>query len=94
MKFLRVVICFVLLTGCDFNAEVVDPREVISESEETIGSFRMGNGEIREEMLAELEKRDIQHWLNDDNTISYLLADGEIIDTIGNEIILAYIRRN
>ena len=59
-----------------------------------MGSFRMGNNEIREEMIAEFVKQGIQHWVNDDKIISYLLSDGEKIDLIGNEIILSYISRN
>lgn len=94
MKCLQITILLVLLTSCDANREAVNPEAQVRESVELTGSFNMRNGEIREEFLAELVKQDIQHWINEDGSIRYLRADGEIIDEIGNEIRMAYIRRN
>jgi|FLOH01.1.fsa_nt_gi hypothetical protein len=76
------------------NSAVIDSAARLGESAVKMGSFRMGNNEIREEMIAEFVKQGIQHWVNDDKIISYLLSDGEKIDLIGNEIILSYISRN
>ena len=95
MKFLQLLILLVLLAGCDSNPEEAVHSEVeVEQNVEQTGSFNMRNGEIREEFLAELVKQDIQHWINEDGSIRYLLIDGKIIDEIGNEIRMAYIRRN
>ena len=94
MKFLQLLILFVLSVGCDANQEAAISETAIDESAGHIGKFKIGNTEIREEILAELVKANIQHWANDDGSISYFLSDGEIIDRIGNDVILSYISRN
>lgn len=58
------------------------------------GSFRMGNAEIRAEMIEFLDAAEIEHSIGEDGSIIYNLADGEAIDRIGNDVILTYIRRN
>lgn len=98
MKFLLVFFLLVFSTGCDSRREAVNSegvnRKVIAESAVYTDSFRIANVEIREEIIAKLIENNIQHWVTDDGSISYLLSDGKIIDRIGNEVILAYIRRN
>ena len=94
MKLFLPILLLILATSCDSGGEA--PTVLASEIEdpEEKASFRMGNGEIREEMLAEFVKQNVQHWINDDNSIGYFLGDGKIIDKIGNDARLAYIRRN
>jgi len=94
MKFLQLLILFILSVGCDANQEAAISETAIDESAGRIGKFKIGNTEIREEILAELVNANIQHWANDDGSISYFLSDGEIIDRIGNDVILSYISRN
>lgn len=102
MKFLLVFFLLIFSTGCDSRYEIVNSegvseginRKVIAESAVYTDSFRIANVEIREEIIAKLTENNIQHWVTDDGSISYLLSDGKIIDRIGNEVILAYIRRN
>jgi len=85
---------FVLSIGCDANHKSAISETAIDESAGHMGKFKIRNTEIREEILAELVKANIQHWAKDDGSISYFLSDGEIIDTIGNDVILSYISRN
>ena len=94
MRFLLIIVLLVLTASCDSGGE--EPTVVASEIEdpEQKASFRMGNGEVREEMLAEFVKQNVQHWINDDNSIGYFLGHGKIIAKIGNDVRLAYIRRN
>ena len=94
MKFLQLLILVVLSVGCDANHKSAISETTIDESAGHIGKFKIHNTEIREEILAELVKANIQHWANDDGSISYLLSDGEKIDSIGNDVILSYISRN
>ena len=94
MKFLQLLILFVLSVGCDANHKEAISETTINESVGHIGEFKIRNTEIREEILAELVKANIRHWANDDGSISYFLSDGEIIDRIGNDVILSYISRN
>jgi len=85
------------MTNCDFNSDAdntADVAELMQEDAAAMGRFRIGNREIREEIIAELLQKNIQHQVNPDNSISYLLSDGEQIDKIGNDAILGYIRRN
>ena len=93
MKFLQLLILVVLSVGCDANHKSAISETTIDESVGHIGKFKIRNTEIREEILAELVKANIQHWTND-GSISYFLSDGEIIDSIGNDVILSYISRN
>ncbi|GJM13463.1 MAG: hypothetical protein DHS20C12_18660 [Pseudohongiella sp.] len=58
------------------------------------GSFRMGNGEIRDEFIQMMTDADIEFWLGDNGIINYNLSDADAIDRIGNEVISEYITRN
>ncbi len=89
-----------LLMQCD--AEVTDKAEsevdvapAIAESTDPlVASFRVRNREIRDDIIAELGKRGIPHKLNDDGSIGYRLADGEIIDTVYYFAVGLYAARN
>ena len=61
---------------------------------EGTASFRIGNSEIRGDMIRMLDAAGIEYSLDDDDAIVYNLSDGEIIDRIGNEAISEYITRN
>ena len=54
-------------------------------------SFRVRNGEIRDDMIRMLEEADVEYHLGDDGAIIYNVSDGE---KIGNEAISEYITRN
>ena len=94
MKFLQIIIILVFATGCDFNREEVNSGEVLLESDVYIDSFKVRNLEIMEDILSQLVKNNIQHWVNDDGSISFLSSDTEIVDRIGNEAIGTYYARN
>ena len=100
MKILLAITMLVFATGCDFDPEVAVSAEIQSESESERenevqrGSFRVRNAEIRQEIIAALVKQNIQHWVNDDGSIGYLLSDGVLIDKIGYDAIGRYAARN
>ena len=54
----------------------------------------MNHVEIRRDILAQLQKREIQYWINEDNSIGFSPADAEIIDSIYYEVVGAYAARN
>ncbi len=83
------------LLACSPASE--DAAVVVSEeSSEGDGtaSFRVGNDEIRDDMIRMLDAAGIEYRLGDDGAIVYNLSDGEQIDRIGNEAISEYITRN
>ncbi len=102
MKLLALIILFVFSIGCDANrdASLSDSSSVgvaavaSTETASETDSFRIRNKEIRDEMIELFEKSNIQHTLNDDNSITYFLVDGDQIDDIYTEVRLAYIRAN
>ena len=59
-----------------------------------IESFNVRNSEIRQDIINELLSREIEHWVNEDNSISFYLRDAEQIDEIGYAAIGAYAARN
>jgi hypothetical protein len=99
---LQLIVLFTFLTACDFNREAINSSgtqgdmraEASEERASDIDSFRIGNKEIRDEVIALFQENSIQHTVNDDNSISYHLDDGDQIDRIYTEVRLAYIRRN
>ena len=85
MKYLAMILLLMFSTGCDSGGEAVNSAAIeqlpnavpVEDDASRSDSFRIRNTEIREEMIDLLEKNNIQHTVNDDNSISYLLADGE-----------------
>lgn len=90
------------ITACDANREAANSIEtegavaggVSAQTAPEFDSFRIGNKEIRDEMMELFEENDIPFTLNEDNSIRYRLADGDQIDLIYTDVRLAYIRRN
>lgn len=87
----------VVLAACspepDNSVSNPEPAAEVASSDGT-ASFRMGNGEIRDDMLRMFDEQGIEYSLGADNAIIYNLADAELIDKIGNEAISEYITRN
>jgi hypothetical protein len=54
----------------------------------------MNHAEIRRDILAELHKHEIQHWINEDKSIGFPPGDAETIDSIYYEVVGAYAARN
>ncbi|MFT4671062.1 MAG: hypothetical protein ACI945_000395 [Pseudohongiellaceae bacterium] len=59
-----------------------------------INTITMNHAEIRRDILAELHKREIQYWINEDRSIGFPPADVETIDSIYYEVVGAYAARN
>lgn len=54
----------------------------------------MDHVELRRDILAELQRREIQYWINEADSIGFPPADAEIIDSIYYEVVGAYAARN
>lgn len=95
MKTLTIATLLSVIMGCSPAPEdvLVDAGAELASSDGT-GSFKLANREIREETLQMLGDAGIEYWLDDDGAINYNLVDGDVIDRIGNDVILTYIRRN
>jgi hypothetical protein len=59
-----------------------------------VSEITMNHAEIRRDILAQLQEREIQYWINEDNSIGFSAADAEIIDSIYYEVVGAYAARN
>ena len=90
MKFYPVIFLSIFLLACDGSGEAQIPEESSTESADLVGSFNMRNREMREMILDESEKKNIELWINEDRSIGYYLADGESIDDIVTWVFAVY----
>ena len=74
------------------NPATADPMG--QQNEKIVNTITMNHVEIRRDILAELHKREIQYWINDDSSIGFPPADVETIDSIYYEVVDAYAARN
>lgn len=89
------LICWVLfLSSCDPNNPNIASEPMAQPNENIINRVTMNHAEIRRDILAELQKHEIQYWINDDNSIGFPPADAETIDSIYYEVVGAYAARN
>ncbi len=51
----------------------------------------MRNAEIREDLLEQLALHNIEHWINEDNSIGFYVKDTDEVDRLANEAIGVYI---
>ncbi len=82
MKYLLFIIISIFSSGCDFGGGVVVLEEPIAESTTRVDSFNIRNKEMRELILAEAEKKNVEVWTNENGSIGYYLADGDKVDDI------------
>ena len=68
-------------------------QSAIVQDENAIDSFRMGNAEIRQDIINALIADGIEHWENDDGSIGFYVKDTERVDAIGYFAIGAYAAR-
>ena len=73
------------ISGCDGAS----PQNTRSELEKTseVESFTMRNTEIRQDIINELIARNIEYWINEDDSIGFNSKDAKQIDAIGFEAI-------
>ena len=81
------------LTNCSEESNVNETESAIAQDENAIDSFRMGNAEIRQDIINALITDGIEHWENDDGSIGFYVKDAEKIDAIGYFAIGAYAAR-
>jgi len=82
MKYLFFIIISIFSTGCDFGGGVVILEEPVAESTTRVDSFNIRNKEMRELILAEAEKKNVEVWTNENGSIGYYLVDGDKVDDI------------
>jgi hypothetical protein len=82
MKICPVIFLSVFLLACDGDRQVEMPEESGIEDANAVASFNMRNREMREMIVAESEKKNVEVWINDDGSFGYYLADSEKIDEI------------
>ena len=94
MKNLVVIALMIFLSNCNPAEEGIVTESVPQESAALTDSFRVRNAEIRGDILTKLVERNIPHWINDDGSIGYELADADEIDSIYYRAVGEYAARN
>ena len=87
----KVVVLTLALQSCGQSTD-----DVSVSSEATIDPmaedfFFMRNPEIREDLLEQLTLHNIEHWINEDNSIGFRVKDTREVDRLANEAIGVYI---
>ena len=89
-KYLFIVLLILLLSYCgETTGPVLEITEPVSDED----SFRMGNEEIRQDIINALIAEGIEHWENEDGSIGFYSKDTERVDAIGFFAIGAYAAR-
>lgn len=91
MKPFALLLCLLLVT-CDGNSQPAPPATPEVESE--ISSFRIRNGEIRDEVLTAMTKQGIAYTVNADSSISFNARDNKAVDAIYYDAVGRYAARN
>ncbi len=103
LKAVMVLASILSLNSCKpepvaMQPEVVgDPVNVLPVDvsvDEFASSFRARNAEIRNDLIAELTKREIPFRLNEDGSIGYRQVDGKDIDAVYYWVVGLYAARN
>lgn len=94
IKILLLISAISVLSACNPNGPDVTVEVMGPSDEKIVNSVTINHVEIRRDILAELQKREVQYWINEDNSIGFPPADAEIIDSIYYEVVGAYAARN
>ena len=82
MKYLFFIIISIFSIGCEFGGGGVSLDEPVAESTTRVDSFIIRNKEMRELILAEAEKKNVEVWTNENGSIGNYLVDGDKVDDI------------
>ena len=88
------IVLIAVLTSCDTGIEESPVQVQTAPDPNAVDFFNMRNAEIRQDIINELSRQNIEHWLNDDGSIGFYARDTELIDNIGIAAIGAYAARN
>ena len=91
---LRIMTIAALLVVSSCNQDPAPTLSPLPSDNLQIESFNVRNSEIRQDIINELLSREIEHWVNEDNSISFYSRDAERVDAIGFAAIGAYAARN
>ena len=86
------LITTLVITGCNREPPTNTGAEL--ETDPEVDSFTVRNTEIRQDIIDELITRNIEYWINEDDSIGFNSKDAKQIDAIGFEAIGAYAARN
>tara|TARA_B100001996_G_C18366888_1_gene480064 strand:- start:342 stop:611 length:270 start_codon:yes stop_codon:yes gene_type:complete len=86
------LITTLVINGC--NREPPPNTGAKLETNPEVESFTVRNTEIRQDIINELIARNIEYWINEDDSIGFNSKDAKQIDAIGFEAIGAYAARN
>ncbi|MDD9890873.1 MAG: hypothetical protein OXU30_11090 [Gammaproteobacteria bacterium] len=89
-NYLLILLLALLLSHCGEDSQ---PARQINEPISNVDSFRMGNAEIRQDIINALIEEGIEHWENEDGSIGFYSKDTERVDAIGFFAIGAYAAR-
>lgn len=83
-----------LFLGCSPGADQQTVQEPLLKDPMRVESFSIRSPEIRHDIVTALTQLNIEHWVNDDGSISFYSKDSETVDAVGYEAIGAYAARN
>jgi|TARA_B110000971_G_scaffold151908_1_gene155165 hypothetical protein len=93
-KTLLLIAATLLLSFCKPSNSAISADSDVQAETAIVSKITINHVEIRRDILAQLQKRKIQYWINQDNSIGFSPADAEIIDSIYYEVVGAYAARN
>lgn len=82
-QFFLIPICLIAFS-CSDTSEQVDAAQEITQDPMAEEFFFMRNEEILEAILARLERENVEHWINDDDSVGFFARDAKTIDAIAN----------
>ena len=94
----KLKLCLLLISAVLISCgkEPVPPiaKEAINLNTTGKENIRMGNREIRQDIINALVGHEIEYWINEDGSIGFYSKDAERVDAIGYAAIGAYAARN
>ena len=85
------LLAILLLTSCVEESASVSAPDIPEPAPLARDSFVMGNSEIREDLLQQLEIHGIEYWINGNGSIGFYVRDTKEVDRLANEAIGVYI---
>jgi hypothetical protein len=90
----RFLLVLALLIAACTPEPAATPAPAAEPAADAISSFRLRNGEIRDEIQATMTARGIEFWVNEEGSISFYARDNKAVDAIYYDAIGRYAARN
>ncbi len=91
LKALYILVAGLALTACGESVDTAGTSQPVAVDPMAEDFFFMRNPEIREDLLEQLTIHEIEHWINEDNSIGFRVKDTREVDRLANEAIGVYI---